>query len=91
MTDFFNDYGEELPPGASREAYDSVVINNLVDFGRLDEPLQEELISAILESKDAKESIRAQSSIESLSTDRIERNARAVQENFSIVVVGKTC
>jgi len=89
LTDFFNDYGEELPPGASREAYDSVVINNLVDFGRLDEPLQEELISAILESKDAKESIRAQSSIESLSTDRIELNARAVQENFSMHAYGK--
>jgi hypothetical protein len=89
LADFFNDYGEELPPGASQEAYDSVVIDNLIDFGRLDEPLQEELISAILESEDAKESIRAQSSIDSLSPTRIERNARAVQENFSMHAYGK--
>jgi hypothetical protein len=89
LADFFNDYGEELPPQASQEAYDSVVIDNLIDFGRLDEPLQEELISAVLESEEAKESIRDQSSIDSLSPARIKRNARVVQENFSMHAYGK--
>ena len=35
---------------AVQEAFDSIVRDNLVDFGRLDEPLQEELISAVIES-----------------------------------------
>ena len=89
LATFFNDYREELEPGASQEAYDSFVINNLIDFGRLDEPLQEELISAILKSENAKDSIRHQSSIDSLSPTRIEGNARAVQANFSMNAYGR--
>ena len=88
LANFFNDYGVELPLQASQEAFDSIVIDNLIDFGRLDEPLQEELISAVLESEEAKESIRGQSSIESLSSTRIEQNAKAVQENFSMHAYG---
>ncbi|MBT4770142.1 MAG: hypothetical protein HOO00_06405, partial [Rhodospirillaceae bacterium] len=67
---------------------DSIVNDNLVDFGRLDEPLQEELISAVIESDQAKESIRDQSSIECLPPAQIEENAKAVQENFSMHAYG---
>ena len=88
LANFFNDYGVELPPQASQEAFDSIVSDNLIDFGRLDEPLQEELISAVIESEEAKESILGQSSIESLSPTRIEQNAKAVQENFSMDAYG---
>ena len=85
---FFNDYGEKLPEHAVQEAFDSIVNDNLVDFGRLDEPLQEELISAVIESDQAKESIRDQSSIECLPPAQIEENAKAVQENFSMHAYG---
>ena len=73
---------------AVQEAYDSIVSDNLVDFGRLDEPLQEELISAVIESDQAKESIRDQSSIDRLPPVQIEENARAVRENFSMQAYG---
>ena len=89
LTKFFKDYGEELPDQAVQEAYDSIVSDNLVDFGRLDEPLQEELISAVIESDQAKESIRDQSSIDSLPPFQIEENAKAVRENFSMQAYGK--
>ena len=62
--------------------------DNLVDFGRLDEPLQEELISAVIESDQAKESIRDQSSIDRLPPVQIEENAKAVRENFSMQAYG---
>lgn len=81
---FFNDYEEKLPERAVQEAFDSIVQNNRVDFGRLDEPLQEELISAVLGSDQAKQSIRHQSSIECLPPSRVEDNSKAVQESFSI-------
>ena len=89
LTKFFKDYGEELPDQAVQEAYDSIVSDNLVDFGRLDEPLQEELISAVIESYQAKESIRGQSSIDSLPPFQIEENAKAVREKFSMQAYGK--
>ena len=82
LTKFFKDYGEELPDQAVQEAYDSIVSDNLVDFGRLDEPLQEELISAVIESDQAKESIRDQSSIDRLPPVQIKENARAVREKL---------
>ena len=88
LTKFFKDYGEELPDRAVQEAYDSIVRGNLVDFGRLDEPLQEELISAVMESDQAKESIRDQSSIGRLPPVQIEENAKAVRENFSMQAYG---
>ncbi len=81
---FFKDYGEELPDRAVHEAFTSIVRDNLVDFGRLDEPLQEELISAVIESDQAKETIRDQSSIDRLPRVQIEENAKAVRENFSM-------
>jgi hypothetical protein len=80
----FKDYGEELPDQAVPEAFASIVRDNLVDFGRLDEPLQQELISAVIESEQAKESIRDQSSIHRLPSVQIEENAKAVRENFSM-------
>ena len=89
LTKFFNDYGKELPQQAVQEAFDSIVRDNLVDFGRLDEPLQEELISAVIETDQAKESIRGQSSIDSLPPFQIEENAKAVRENFSMQAYGK--
>jgi hypothetical protein len=89
LVNFFNDYGEELPAGAAQEAFNSIVRNNLVDFGRLDEPLQEELISAVLKSSEVKESIREQSTIECLPKTVVEENAQAVLDNFSMPAYGK--
>lgn len=88
LTNFFNDYGEALPSGASQEAYESFVIENQVDFGRLDEPLQQEVIRAVINSEEASAAIRTQSAITSLPQNRIELNARAVQENFSMESYG---
>jgi hypothetical protein len=89
LINFFHDYGEELPEGAVQEGFDSIVRDNLVDFGRLDEKLQEELISAVLSSPQVKESIRKQSSIECLANIIVEENAKAVQNNFSMHAYGK--
>ena len=88
LTNFFNDYGEALPSGASQEAYESFVIENQVDFGRLDEPLQQEVIRAVINSEEASAAIRTQSAITCLPQNRIELNARAVQENFSMEAYG---
>lgn len=88
LATFYQDYGEEAPPRASQKAFGSIVNNKLIDFGRLDEPLQEELISAVIKSDQAKESIRAQSSIKALPKSCIEQNTKAVQENFSIHMYG---
>jgi hypothetical protein len=89
LANFFNDYGEKLPERAAQEAFDSIVRDDQVDFGRLDEPLQEELITAVLESEENRKSIRFQSSIEPLSSARIEQNATTVQRTYSMGAYGK--
>ena len=88
LSKFFLDYGVEEPAGSSQIAYDSLVRNNRVDFGRLDEGLQEELILAATGSGEIRKSIRSQAKIERLDSSLIEKNAGSVRKRFSLSAYG---
>tara|TARA_Y100001978_G_scaffold203517_1_gene230442 strand:+ start:19829 stop:21268 length:1440 start_codon:yes stop_codon:yes gene_type:complete len=88
LSKFFLDYGVEEPAGSLQIAYDSLVRNNRVDFGRLDEGLQEELILAATGSGEIRKSIRSQAKIERLDSSLIEKNAGSVCKRFSLSTYG---
>lgn len=80
-------YGVPLPDNAVEEALFSACRHGMVDFGRLDEPMQEAVIAKIIADPTAIDAIR---------TDRpglcgeecVSPNQRAVTDNFSLAAYG---
>ena len=80
---FFLEYGQEMPNNATETAYRSIVQNDQVDFGRLDEALQEEIILSISKSTQAREEIRSQVRLEKIDPKIIPTNKESICENFA--------
>lgn len=82
----YRQYGRVMPSGAVERAWDVSVRDGKVDFGILDEPLQERVIERAL-------GVRGDAGIDPLlkpvSADRIAGNAEVVRENFSIQRYGE--
>ena len=79
---YFSDYGKKLPKHATELAYQSIVQETGIDFGRLDESFQQEIICSVLKSKTAQESIQNQVGIENRNINLIQENKKAVMKNF---------
>ena len=84
LNKFFSDYGQELPKNAEKIAYNSIVKNNMLDFGKVDELMQEEIILSVRKSEAAKIEIQNQAKIGESKTNILAENKNAVQENFSL-------
>lgn len=84
LTRFFADYGQDLPDHAESEAYNSIVKNGQLDFGRIDETMQEEIICSIIKSETALKDIRDQVQINCTNDLLIPENKQAVREKFSL-------
>jgi hypothetical protein len=84
LNKFFTDYGQELPKNAEKTAYNSIVKNNMLDFGRVDELMQEEIILSVRKSEAAKIEIQKQAKIGESKTNILTENKHAVQGNFSL-------
>ena len=80
---YFTDYAQNIPENATEIAYRSMVRDNQVDFGRLDEPFQEEIINSVSQSKSAQEEIRKQVKIESPDSGIIEKNKDSISRNYA--------
>ncbi len=83
LVKYFSDYGKKLPVHATEIAYKSMVNEKGVDFGRLDETCQEEIISSVLKSKTSKELIQKQINLQEIDSKLIQKNKQAVLKNFS--------
>lgn len=83
----YESYGEPLPGDAVDRALGAACRHGFVDFGRLDEAMQEAVIAKLVVDPGAAEAIR---------TDRpgflgnaaIEHNREAIEENFSLAAYG---
>lgn len=84
LTQFFADYGKDLPLHADIEAYNSIVQNGQLDFGRIDETMQEEIICSLIKSETALKGIRDQVQIDCTNDQLIPENKQAVREKFSL-------
>ena len=79
---YFSDYGEKLPKHATELAYQSIVQEAGIDFGRLDESFQQEIICSVQKSKTAQEYIQNQVNLETPDINLIQDNKKAVLKNF---------
>lgn len=80
---FFSDYGQELPNNSTDIAYNSIVKNGKLDFGRIDESSQMEIVDSVLKSPDARRNLQVQVKTERPNEDIISRNQKNVSKYFS--------
>ena len=79
---YFFDYGKKLPEHATELAYRNIVQETGVDFGRLDESFQEEIICSVLNSKVSQVSIQKQVRLGRIDQKVIQENKKSVLDNF---------
>jgi glycosyltransferase involved in cell wall biosynthesis len=84
LTQFYLDYQEELPEDGTEIAFQSMVENDCIDFGRLDERNQRGIIRSVAQSPELQQGIQKHSGLEVLSGEIIDRNRQAVTEQFSL-------
>jgi len=80
---FFSDYGKELPRNSTDIAYHSIVKNGRLDFGRIDESSQMEIIDSVLKSPNAQRNLQMQINTEKPNENIISRNQKNVSKYFS--------
>jgi hypothetical protein len=80
---FFSDYGKELPSNSTDIAYHSIVKNGTLDFGRIDESSQMEIIDSVLKSPNAQKNIQLQIKTEKPNENIISKNQKNISKYFS--------
>ena len=71
-----------MVPNADEIAYNSIVINKCLDFGRVDELTQEEIINSVCRSVSSATEIKDQIDLELSAHLRIDQNCTSVIQNF---------
>ncbi len=88
MQDFYHTYGRRLPENAVERAMSSMVKEGNVDFGRLDEPLQEAVIKSLLENPDLRSEMRPSVLSKGRNDKLLSENRRIVLGNYSLESYG---
>ena len=84
LAQFYLDYQEDLPEDGTEIAFQSMVENDCIDFGRLDERNHRGIIRSVAQSPELQQGIQNHSGLEVLSGEIIDRNRQAVTEQFSL-------
>ena len=84
LEQFYLNYQQNLPQDGTETAFQSMVANESIDFGRLDEPTQQEIIRVVAQSPELQQGIQKHAGLEVLAKDIIDRNKQAVAEQFSL-------
>lgn len=79
----FSDYQKEMPKFSFDIAYASIVKDKYMDFGRIDESLQEDVITSISKSKTVQKETRQQVKLNMLDASSIKKNHQATLQQFS--------
>ena len=83
----FSAYGRELPDDAIERAYMAAVRDGQVDFGRLDEPLQEAVLETLLDQPSRRDLVTAPA-LDDAPASRIAANREAIEGAFSVAAYG---
>ncbi len=86
---YYSAYSRDLSPEAIVRCQAAVVRNDTVDFGCLDEPLQERVIEAVLGSLYLKNDIHPRSLRTAVGEETIAHNRMCINERFSLEVYGR--
>ena len=81
---FYLSYRQDLPEDGTELAFKSMVENDSIDFGRLDESNQQAIIRTVSQSSDLQQGIQRHAGLEVLDNHIIDRNRHAVAEQFSL-------
>ena len=84
LEEFYLSYQQDLPQDGAEIAFQSMVSNDSIDFGRLDEPNQQTIIRAVANSPDLQLGIQRHAGLEALNKEIIDCNRKAVAEQFSL-------
>ncbi len=84
LKQIYKEYKREMVPNADELAYNSIVINKCLDFGRVDELTQEEIINSVCRSASSVTEIKDQIDLELSDHLRIDQNCTSVIQNFSL-------
>ncbi|MEC8420287.1 MAG: hypothetical protein VXZ32_04110 [Verrucomicrobiota bacterium] len=84
LEQFYHSYQQDLPENGTETAFQSMVEKDSIDFGRMDEPIQQEIIRVICQSPDLQKDIQRFAGLEVLNKEIIDRNQQAVTEKFSL-------
>ena len=76
-------YRMDLPADACSRARNAIERNGRIDFGRLNEDIQEEMICTAKDSEEIADDVRNQAGLCTLPNRTIKDNALAVEKNFS--------
>lgn len=86
----YKSYQRKLPENAVDQVLDSMRNEGRVEFGRLDESLQEQVIERIAGSPDLKKEVTSQMFFQQPTANTIEQNKNLIEEHYSIDSYGKT-
>ena len=89
LLQFYQSYEQEIPEDAMSQAYDSMVDEDTIDFGRLNEDHQRAIIQKLNKSKELRNGVRIHSKISGLDQSTVQANAKAVSEQFSLTTYAK--
>ena len=81
---FYESYQQDIPPNGNEIAYESMVEEDGIDFGRLDEKNQQAIVRKISTTPDLQKFIRQNSCLQVLNKDLIDSNLSAVNKKFSL-------
>ena len=84
LEQFYLNYQQDLPQDGTETAFQSMIENDSIDFGRLDEPTQKEIIRTVTQSPELQQEIQMHAGLEFPAEDIIERNRQAVAKQFSL-------
>ncbi len=89
LEDLYAAYGEPPPEDGVARSLNAMVRNDFIDFGRLDEPLQETLIRTIGSSPELAAEVRRQANLVSQSPELVASNAGIVASEYGISAYGQ--
>ena len=89
LNEYYSYYGKQKSKDMSLTAYESMVRNGRVDFGRLNESLQKQIIKKVCHSPNQIELIRAQVDLNTIGKEQVSSNHEAVSRNFALKNYGE--
>lgn len=85
----YDAYDEALPEDGVSHVLSAMTKDNRIDFGRLDETLQEDLVQKIASSPALAEEVRNQAKLEPLEPDLVKANATIVAQRYGMGAYGQ--
>ncbi|RMF89545.1 MAG: hypothetical protein D6736_08190, partial [Nitrospinota bacterium] len=89
LPSYLASYGRHMQPGDVEQILHTLLNNGRVDFGRLDEELQAQIIRHLVHTPAARQELSPPSLPSAEDSKKIERNRQAVQQAFSLERYGQ--